>query len=243
MTYIEGFVTAVPTANKDAYIAHANTAADMILSFGATRMTENWGDDVPRGERTDFYRAVGAKEDETVVFSWFEYPDRAARDAANERMMADPRMEEMARDMPFDGSRMIYGGFASVLEEGHGPGGYVDSFIAPVSPDRRDDYVAAARNTASIFREHGAIRVVESWADDVSPGKVTDYLRAVAAEGDETVVYSWIEWPDKPTRDAGWVRIMSDQRMEPEGGMPFDMGRMIHAGFVPVLDRSGGGGA
>jgi len=240
MTYVQGFVAAVPTANKDAYLAHANTAADFILSFGVTRMTENWGDDVPRGERTDFHRAVQARDDETVVFSWFEYPDRAARDAATARMMADPRMEDMAKDMPFDGSRMIYGGFATVLEEGSGRGGYVDGFIAPVRVDRRDDYLAMARTTSAIFREHGALRIVENWGDDVPDGKVTDYPRAVAAEGDEAVVYSWIEWPDKPTRDAAWQKIMTDERMTPDGGMPFDMGRMLHAGFVPVLDRSAG---
>ena len=79
MTYIEGFIVAVPIANKDAYVDHAAGFAPLIQEFGATRMVENWGDDVPRGKVTDFRKSVQARDDEAVVFSWFEYPDRAAR--------------------------------------------------------------------------------------------------------------------------------------------------------------------
>ena len=86
---------AVPAANKEAYRKHAADAAPMFKEFGATRMVEAWGDDVPDGKLTDFKGAVKAKTDEVVVFSWFEYPDKAARDAANEKMMSDPRMKEM----------------------------------------------------------------------------------------------------------------------------------------------------
>ena len=116
MTYIEGFVCAVPASHKEAYRKHAADAAPLFKEFGVHRMVENWGDDVPRGKFTDFYGAVQAREDETVVFAWFEYPDRAARDAANEKIMADPRMEKMGETMPFDGKRMIFGGFESILD-------------------------------------------------------------------------------------------------------------------------------
>lgn len=116
MTYVEGFVAAVPTANKPQYKAHAEQAAAMIKEFGATRFVETWGDDVPHGKVNDLHKAVEAKDDEAIVFSWFEYPDKAARDAANEKMMADPRMEEFGKDMPFDGKRMIFGGFKCVVE-------------------------------------------------------------------------------------------------------------------------------
>src|SRR5690554_4414268 len=109
MTYIEGFVAAVPEANKEAYRKHAADAAPLFREFGVARMMENWGDDVPRGKVTDFYGAVQAKEDEVVIFSWFEYPDKATRDAATEKMMSDPRMKQMGADMPFDGKRMIVG--------------------------------------------------------------------------------------------------------------------------------------
>jgi uncharacterized protein YbaA (DUF1428 family) len=116
MTYIEGFIVAVPIANKNAYVDHAIGFAPLIQELGATRMVESWSDDVPEGKVTDFRKSVQAKDDEAVVFAWFEYPDRAARDAANEKMMSDPRMKEMGAGMPFDGKRMIYGGFETFLE-------------------------------------------------------------------------------------------------------------------------------
>jgi len=125
MTYIEGFVCAVPSANKEAYRRHAADAAPLFKEFGVTRMVETWGDDVPTGKVTDFPGAVQAKDDETVVFSWFEYPDKATRDSAGARIMADPRMEAMSKDMPFDGKRMIHGGFDSFVDEaGSGPTNY-----------------------------------------------------------------------------------------------------------------------
>ncbi len=116
MKYVEGFVVAVPAANKEAYIKHATEAAPLFKEFGVTRMVECWGDDVPDGKVTDFRGAVKAKDDEVVVFSWFEYPSKEARDAANQKMMTDPRMQAMGESMPFDGKRMIFGGFVPVVD-------------------------------------------------------------------------------------------------------------------------------
>ncbi len=115
MPYIEGFVAAVPTANKEVYIKHATEAAAYFKKLGATRLVECWGDDVPKGVLTDFYKATQARDDETPVFSWVEYPDRATRDAANKRMSEDADMANM--EMPFDGKRMFWGGFEQVVEE------------------------------------------------------------------------------------------------------------------------------
>jgi uncharacterized protein YbaA (DUF1428 family) len=117
MTYVDGFVVAVPKANREAYVAAAAKAWTLFKEFGATRQVECWGDDVPDGTTTDFKRAVKAEEGEIVVFSWIEYPSKEVRDAANKKMMEDPRMKEMFSDMPFDGKRMIYGGFMPVLDE------------------------------------------------------------------------------------------------------------------------------
>jgi uncharacterized protein YbaA (DUF1428 family) len=238
MTYVEGFVVAVPTANKEAYREHAAGAAPMFQEFGATRFVEAWGDDVPRGKVTDFYGAVQAKDDETVVFSWLEYPSKQARDAANEKMMSDPRMKEMGASMPFDGQRMIMGGFASIVEEGAGTGQYVDGFVVPVKPGQEEAYRAMAAKAAPIFREHGAVRVVENFESDVKDGKVTDFRRAVKAEEGEKVVFSWVEWPSKEVRDEGWKKVMEDSRMQPDKDkeLPFDGPRMFWAGFTPVLD-------
>ena len=120
MTYIDGFVIAVPTANKQKFIDHANSAGSLFKELGATRLLECWGDDVPDGKLTDFRKAVQAQDDETVVFSWVEWPDKATRDAAmgrmDELMKTDHRFDPQKNPMPFDGKRMIYGGFAPVVE-------------------------------------------------------------------------------------------------------------------------------
>ncbi|MCX7362521.1 MAG: DUF1428 family protein, partial [Alphaproteobacteria bacterium] len=88
-----------------------------------------------------------------------------------------------------------------------------------------------------VLREHGASRVVDALGDDIPDGKLTDHKRAVKATGDETVVFSWIEWPSKEARDAGWQKVMADPQMQPGAmSMPFDGKRMIHAGFAPILD-------
>ncbi|GGG25098.1 DUF1428 domain-containing protein [Chelatococcus composti] len=116
MPYVEGFVAAVPAENREVYRRHAAEAAVLFKEFGATRMVECWEDDVPDGRLTDFRRAVQAKEGEVVVFSWVEYPSRAVRDAANEKIMTDPRMRAMGEQMPFDGKRMIFGGFEAIVD-------------------------------------------------------------------------------------------------------------------------------
>jgi uncharacterized protein YbaA (DUF1428 family) len=239
MTYVEGFVLAVPAANRESYTAHAEQAQPMFREFGVTRMVETWGDDLPDGTVTDFKRAVQAQDGETVVFSWFEYPSRAARDAANAKMMSDPRMKEMGTSMPFDGKRMIMGGFDSLLDEGDGArGAYVDGFVVPVPNGNKEGYLALASKMAPMFREHGALRVVEAWGDDVPDGKVTDYRRAVKAVDGENVVFSWIEWPSKAARDEGWAKLMADERMQAGAGKDvFDGKRMFWGGFEPILDR------
>ena len=118
--YIDGFVMAVPTANKDKFTAHAEMADSVFIDLGAKRVIECWGDDVPDGETTDFRKAVKAKDDEAVVFSWIEWPDKQTRDAAMAKIMSedfsDERMDQEKNPMPFDGKRLIFGGFAPVAE-------------------------------------------------------------------------------------------------------------------------------
>ncbi len=123
MSYMDGFVIAVPTANKQKFIDHANMADSMFLDMGATRVIECWGDDISQGKTTDFRKAVKATEDESIVFSWIEWPDKATRDAGMAKLEAmmedpdetDPRMDPAKNPMPFDGKRMIFGGFVPVV--------------------------------------------------------------------------------------------------------------------------------
>lgn len=233
--YVEGFVVAVPTANKDAYIKHAESAVPIFKNFGMTRMVECWGDDVPDGKVNDFKGAVNAKPDETVLFSWCEYPDKATRDAANEKMMADPDMQKMG-EMPFDGKRMIFAGFEPMVEyETGAKPGYVDGYVLPVSKDNTDKYRAQAQSMVDWFKDLGATRIIEAHGTDVPKGEVTDYYRATHAEDGEDVWFSWVEWPDKATRDAGWKAMMEDDRMKDQE-MAFDGKRMIYGGFKPIVD-------
>lgn len=120
MTYVDGFVIAVPRANKQKFIEHAKIGDSVFFELGATRILECWGEDVPLGKQTDFRRAVQATDEEEVVFSWIEWPDKATRDAGmakmGELMKTDPRINQQTNPMPFDAKRMIYGGFAPVVK-------------------------------------------------------------------------------------------------------------------------------
>ena len=235
MSYVQGFVLPVPADKKEAYRKAAADFSPIAKEFGATRQVEAWGDDVPDGKLTDFKGAVKAKPDEIVVFSWIEYPSKEVADAANEKLMKDPRMEKM--DMPFDGKRMIVAGFMPILDEAGNGGktGYVDGFLAAVPAANKQAYLDMARKAAAVFKDYGALRIVETWGDSVPDGKVTDYKGAVKATPDEKIVYSWVEWPSKQVRDEGWKKMMDDQRMK-DHQMPFDGKRMIYGGFSPILD-------
>jgi uncharacterized protein YbaA (DUF1428 family) len=116
MHYVDGFVTPVPTANREAYRQHAQQTAVLFKEFGALSIVEAWGDDVPPGKLTSFPLAVQCEPTETVVLSWITWPSKAVRDEGWKRLMADPRMQPGVIDMPFDGKRLIYGGFEVLLQ-------------------------------------------------------------------------------------------------------------------------------
>ncbi|MBT8142007.1 MAG: DUF1428 domain-containing protein [Gammaproteobacteria bacterium] len=117
MSYVDGYVLAVPKKNKSDYIKLAQESAVVFKDHGALSVVENWADDVPDGELTSLPMAVKCEEGEVVVFSWITWPSREARDAGNKAAMEDPRLQgwDMSK-MPFDGKRMIYGGFVTILE-------------------------------------------------------------------------------------------------------------------------------
>ncbi|TFZ06633.1 DUF1428 domain-containing protein [Ramlibacter henchirensis] len=115
MQYVDGFVVAVPTANRGVYLEHARAAARVLKDCGAQNVVECWGDDVPEGKLTSFPLAVQRKPEETVVFSWVMWPSKAVRDEGMAKAMADPLFKDM--QMPFDGKRMIYGGFEVLVSQ------------------------------------------------------------------------------------------------------------------------------
>lgn len=270
MSYIGGFLAAVPVARRAAYEAHAGRFAQALRAHIPVRAVETWEDDVPAGEVTDFRRAVLAGADEAVVFSWIEYPDRAAHDAVFGLMDSDPDLQALGASLPFDGQRLVFGSFDPIVDVGGGFGswaggasagesagasagasagesatasatagrtGYVDGFVVAVPVANRQAYQALAAGAAPVFVEYGARRVVETWASEVPHGRQTDFYRAVQAGPDETVVFAWIEWPSREVRDAAWIEVSRDARMQPDAARRiFDGKRMIWGGFRPLLD-------
>ena len=116
MKYVDGYLIPVAAARREAYIKVAQMAVDIFREYGATRVVECWGDDVPDGKLTSFPMAVKKEPDEVVVFSWIEWPSKAVRDEGMKKVMEDPRMQPGAMEMPFDGKRMMFGGFVPIVE-------------------------------------------------------------------------------------------------------------------------------
>ena len=241
MSYIDGFVLAVPTARQNDFIAHAKTADEVFMEMGARRIVECWQADVPKGTTTDFYGAVAAQDDESVVFSWIEWPDKATRDAAMAKlpglMETDPRFDAKSNPPPFDGKRMIFGGFAPIVTQGEAMrGAYMQGFVVPVLPGQQEDYRQMAEDAWALFSEFGARRVVEAWQDDVPTGKQTDFFRTVKAEPGEGVVFAFMEWPSREVCDAAAAKMQSDERMKMPAEVPFAGKRMVYGGFTPVVE-------
>ena len=154
MSYFDGFVIPVPAGEKDEFLRHAGTVDPVFLDHGALRVVECWGADLKPGQTTDFQGAVAAKEDETVAFAWIEWPDKGTRDAGMAKISAmmeqDPRMSRQTNPVPFDGARMIFGGFEPIVTHGSfSQGDYVQGFIVPVPSDRREAYRTMADDARS----------------------------------------------------------------------------------------------
>ena len=113
---------------------------------------------------------------------------------------------------------------------------YVDGYVVPVKTVNREAYRKMAADAAKVWKEHGALAVVEAWGDDVPDGEVTSFPMAVKLEPGEAVVFSWVAWPSKEARDAGNAKVMADPRMQPSGEEPFSMQRIIFGGFQPIVE-------
>jgi uncharacterized protein YbaA (DUF1428 family) len=234
--YVQGFICAVPTANINLFTKHADQAAQAFRERGCLSTVECWGDDVPNGELTSFPLSVMAREDESVVFAWYIWPDKSVHDSVMKGPWDDPRLDPATNPMPFDGKRVIYGGFEPILELGAPrPGGYIDAFIAPIPKTHRDAFLSFAQTCDTYFMEHGACWIQECLSVDIPEGKLTDFKRAVKATPDEDILFSWVQWPSREARDTGNAKIMSDPRMS-KMNLPFDGKRLIFGGFKPVVE-------
>jgi uncharacterized protein YbaA (DUF1428 family) len=154
-------------------------------------------------------------------------------------MQSDPAMQQMPA-MPFDGSRMIFGGFDPVFESGaHGGAGYYQGFLLAVPEGNKSAYVDMAGEGWQIFEKCGALGMIENWGVDVPKGKKTDFYRATKAENDEVPVFSWVGWPDRATCDAAAKTMEAEMGDMDMSKMPFDGMRMMWAGFEPLFDSEG----
>lgn len=238
MTYYTGMVAAVPTANRQKYTDHLQVAWPMMQKYGATRMIENWGVDTPKGKVTDFQGAVNAKDDETIVFSWLEWPDRTTADKAWSEMQNDPDMAAMG-EMPFDGSRMIFGGFDPVMEAGKTAGApYYQGFLLAVPERNKAAYEKMAQDAWGMFEGFGCLGIAENWGVDVPHGKQTDFYRATKAEDGEAVLFSWTAWPDRATCEAAGKKMEAEMEGQEMPEMPFDGMRMMWGGFENIFDSA-----
>lgn len=238
MPYIEGYILAVLETDKQKYREFAKASVSLFQKVNAIRLVEGWGDVVPEGQITDFRRATKAKKGEQVLFSWIEYPDKATRETANKGLPGDPNPADTMPDPPFDCTRMSFGGFKPVVERGDGSRpGYISGYVAPALSASKQAFQKMAENMAAIALDHGALRIIDSWGEDVSDGEVTDFKRAVNAHDDEAIVFGFIEWPSKQVYQDAMPAMHEDRRMpRPEAEMPIDGKRMIFGCFDVLVD-------
>lgn len=239
MTYYTGSIAAVPNTNKQSYIKYARAGWPLFKKYGATRMVESWGVDVPKGKVNDLYGAVNAKDDEAVVYSWISWPSKEMADTAWQKMQDDPETQSMGQ-MPFDGSRMIYGGFEPILESGaEKTAGYVQGFALAVPEKNKAAYTAMAKDAwENMFKPNGCIGTVEAWGVDVPHGKQTDFYRATKAEAGEVPMFSWVTWPDKAACDTAAKAMEASMEGKEYPDMPFDGMRMMWGGFELIFDSA-----
>ncbi|MFV0276339.1 MAG: DUF1428 domain-containing protein [Parahaliea sp.] len=238
MSYYTGLIAAVPTANRAKYLEHARATWPLFQGRGATRLVETWGVDIQAGKVTDFYGAVAARDGESIVYSWIEWPDRATADSAWHDIHNDPASANMPA-MPFDGSRMIFGGFESVFAAGsRAAAGYYQGFSLAVPEANRAAYVKMAGDAWPAFRKGGCLGMFENWGVEVQRGEQTDFYRATKAQDGEVPLFSWTAWPDRATCEAAAKAMEAEMGDFDFSSMPFDGMRMMWGGFEPIFDTA-----
>ena len=172
-----------------------------------------------------------------MVFAWIDWESEERCKAASAAMESDPEMQ-MPAEMPFDPKRMIYAGFEKLGESGSpGRAGYVQGYVAPVPKAEKAAFAGMCATMREVMIEHGALHAVDTWAEDIADGKVTDFKRAVAAEQAEAIAFGFVEWPSKEAFEQAKPKVRGDERMPPPGSeMPLDGKRLIFGGFDVIMD-------
>ncbi|MCB1742442.1 MAG: DUF1428 domain-containing protein [Gammaproteobacteria bacterium] len=239
MTYRLGFLIPVLPEKKSAYRELAVATAPFFMEYGAQRIVECWGENVPRGELTDMFRGVNAEGEENVVFAWIDWASEAACNQAHDAMSRDERMQ-VPTEMPFDGRRMVFAGFETLGESGPGGrSGYVQGYVAPVPKDNREAFAGMCATMREVAIDCGALRAADCWGETIADGKVTDFKRAVKALAGEAVAFGFVEWSSKAAFEQGSQKMRDHSRMPALGAsMPLDGKRLIHGGFEILMDTN-----
>ena len=239
MTYYQGFLIPVSPDKKADYQKFAEDWSPFFAEFGAQRIVEGWGADVPRGKNTDMFRGVNASEDENVVFSWIQWASEAVCNEAHDAMNQDERMQQPV-EMPFDGQRMVFAGFEVLGESGDGDKpGYIQGYLAPVPAGNREAFAEMCAAMRDVAIDCGALRAVDCWSDKIEDGEVTDFKRAVDAQAGEAVAFGFVEWASKQAFEAGSQKMHNHEGMPAPGSdMPLDGMRLIYGGFEVIVDTA-----
>lgn len=236
MRYIEAMLGSAPTDKKEAYREAAQTMSAIFRKHGALRTVDAWGAQVPRGEKTDMYRAVQAQDGETIVFACMEWASKEARDKGF--AAAEPEMMQANAFPPLNGALAIFGRFEPLVSHGDEQAGdYIDVMFGSVQQGQKEPYTAACASYPQYFLDNGALRSVDCWGLDVPRGEKTDIYRAVQAKDGEMPVFGWIEWASQQAADDGMKATMAAMRQAEVAPPPMDNGLVIFGGFEVLVRR------
>ena len=234
--YIEAMIGSAPTDKKEAYREAAQTMSAIFHKHGALRTVDAWGAQVPRGEKTDMYRAVQAQDGETIVFACMEWESKEARDKGF--AAAEPEMMSANAFPPLNGALAIFGRFEPLVEHGHEEAGsYIDVMFGSVAQEQKGPYTAACASYPSYFLDNGALRSVDCWGAEVPRGEKTDIYKAVQAKDGEMPVFGWIEWDSQQAAAAGMRAAMAAMREAKVAPPPMDNDLVIFGGFEVLVRR------
>ena len=211
MVYVTALIAPVKKGGETQFVKSVRASGEICIRNGALADVQAWSDDVPVGKVNDLHQAVKREDDEDIVFSYIIWPDKQTCQDGMSALMSDPIISDPDFAPPMDGKRLIYGSFEPIVSEGNTSGAdYIDGFLFVVPAENKTAYQQMAAEAWPFFEKFGAISMYECWGDDVPDGKLTSMPLATHKKPDEVVLFSWIGWPDKATRDKGYADMQND---------------------------------